>query len=635
MGKALGSAGIASGDIVYIGAGTYREGVTVSMTSATSTTSVIGDVDGAQTGDAGEVVLSGYTSGDNATPGAFQTILLNGRDFLSFSHITVVAGSGNNQCVDGTTTNSTNITFSDCTFLAGSGSGVSWVSYTGVASTAAHWLIERCYFGPGQTGFLGLISISVPLNGTADHDIDFIVQNCFFWGNCDYTIKTITTASGSFKPGGVKFYNNTVFGSLVATVGTGWSTALPVIVANNLVMFGEATTTNAPYIAASNGQLIEDYNRASCGAGLNGSFGTVSVGPKTSYNYTPNPQIEVGQSIQSGKQLRPVGTPVDGSLLLGLGCAELHTAKPSTGATATGIGTIAWTTPGNATALDATYAVATSIPITTGASNWLQVTGGLAVPGGATILAVRVEIVAKAAAVTSLSMNSIKLIKAGTISGNDLASSNTNQFTAADALYSYGNSSDPLWGLTLTASDVNASNFGVALSIKNTAASTRTASIDYVRIIVAYAPTYSVDLLNRPRPAGGHSLLYAVGCLERHDTAVQETTTIDAGGSGWRIDGPGDHDIFVPVNAESTTITIRSRFDTTYAGVGQKPQAQLLANGQIGVGAQTVTMTAAANTWDTITLGPFTPTAMGWVTIRLVSKPDTGAGVAFFDTLNY
>ena len=61
IGKALGASGIASGDTVYIGAGIYREAVTVGFTPS-GTTSVIGDVDGAKTGDAGEVRWTGMVS---------------------------------------------------------------------------------------------------------------------------------------------------------------------------------------------------------------------------------------------------------------------------------------------------------------------------------------------------------------------------------------------------------------------------------------------------------------------------------------------------------------------------------------------------------------------------------------------
>jgi hypothetical protein len=56
--KALGATGIASGDTVYIAPGSYNESVTIGMTSATATTSVIGDPTASQfTGVAAGPVL--------------------------------------------------------------------------------------------------------------------------------------------------------------------------------------------------------------------------------------------------------------------------------------------------------------------------------------------------------------------------------------------------------------------------------------------------------------------------------------------------------------------------------------------------------------------------------------------------
>lgn len=147
----------------------------------------------------------------------------------------------------------------------------------------------------------------------------------------------------------------------------------------------------------------------------------------------------------------------------------------------------------------------------------------------------------------------------------------------------------------------------------------------------ASATGAAYDLLNRIRPAGGASTTPAVGALERHDTAAQETTTVDASGSGLVITGPGSQDLKVAVDAAATTVTIKGRYDTTHAATN-KPQVQLLANAAIGVSAQTVTMSAAADTWETLTIGPFTPTAKGVVTIRLVSRAAAGGGKAFFDT---
>jgi hypothetical protein len=147
----------------------------------------------------------------------------------------------------------------------------------------------------------------------------------------------------------------------------------------------------------------------------------------------------------------------------------------------------------------------------------------------------------------------------------------------------------------------------------------------------------TTDMLGRPRPAGSGlgstaGVGGALGPLERHDTAVKETSTTDAGSVGLVIVGPGDHNILIPVPASATTITVRARYDSTHAATN-KPQAILLANAAIGVTTATATMSAAADTWETLTLGPFTPTAVGVVTVRLVSRSAAGGGKAFFDTM--
>lgn len=142
----------------------------------------------------------------------------------------------------------------------------------------------------------------------------------------------------------------------------------------------------------------------------------------------------------------------------------------------------------------------------------------------------------------------------------------------------------------------------------------------------------SVDGLNRPRPAGGASTSNAAGYLERHDTAAKETSTVDAGTTGMKITGPGDQDIRIPVDATSTTITVRVRYDTNHAATN-KPQAILQANGEIGVATETKTATVTTDTWETLTFSAITPTAKGWVTVRLVSRSAAGNGIAYFDTV--
>ena len=142
----------------------------------------------------------------------------------------------------------------------------------------------------------------------------------------------------------------------------------------------------------------------------------------------------------------------------------------------------------------------------------------------------------------------------------------------------------------------------------------------------------STDYLNRVRPAGTQSTSLCYGAMEWHNTAKLESSTTDAG-NAIKITGPGDHDIYIPVDSESTTISIKCRYDTTH-GTTNKPQVILLANGGIGVSTQTVTASVGVDTWETLTLSSFTPTAKGVVTLRLVSRSAGGSGVVHFDTVS-
>ena len=146
--------------------------------------------------------------------------------------------------------------------------------------------------------------------------------------------------------------------------------------------------------------------------------------------------------------------------------------------------------------------------------------------------------------------------------------------------------------------------------------------------------TSGADILNRLRPSGGgptwSSANKATGCYERHDFAIKESTTVDAG-TAIKMTGPGDHRIIIPVNAASTTISIKVQRDTNY-GAGTKPTLRLEANGEIGVATQAVADTGSASTYNTLTLSAFTPTAKGWVTITLESYA-AGNGNVYWDTL--
>lgn len=92
----------------------------------------------------------------------------------------------------------------------------------------------------------------------------------------------------------------------------------------------------------------------------------------------------------------------------------------------------------------------------------------------------------------------VKLVIGGTVSGTNLADAVTLWPSAISGYTSYGGASS-LWGLTPTAAQVNASNFGVVFSA--TVASGETASVDAIRMTVYYTTagiadpqSYRVDL---------------------------------------------------------------------------------------------------------------------------------------------
>lgn len=152
-----------------------------------------------------------------------------------------------------------------------------------------------------------------------------------------------------------------------------------------------------------------------------------------------------------------------------------------TGADDATVGTVAWTNPGNVTASDNVYATNSAAANKT--SHYLKATNfGFTIPAGATINGVVVEWEIKANNGNATD-NSIKLVKGGTITGNDRVSGTV---PTTEAFVSYGGSTD-LWGLTLTASDINASTFGAVYSFETaTSGLSSIVSVDSCQITVYY-----------------------------------------------------------------------------------------------------------------------------------------------------
>ena len=108
---------------------------------------------------------------------------------------------------------------------------------------------------------------------------------------------------------------------------------------------------------------------------------------------------------------------------------------------------------------------------------------GFAIPSGSTINGIEVKVERKSSAGT-IKDAVVKLIGAdGTLTGNDKADTST-AWPISDTIKTYGSSSD-MWGTSLTYSDINDADFGVAISVKSEATES-SVFVDYITIAVTW-----------------------------------------------------------------------------------------------------------------------------------------------------
>ena len=319
-----------AGDFIYVGAGTYRETVANTLSgSAGNVISIIGDVDGAKTGDAGQVTLTGWTTSDTASPSSTTLLALAATTNLSFSFITFISGSA------GIVTNTApaaapNYTFTDCVFneVMGFSLAMSFISST--TGLALGITIDRCIF-LGSTGVT--FSLTETASGAADFDVLCVVRNCLFMlsynlGATTSGAITVTgTGSTTFKGGGVRVYDCTIMGPYFGftTGGAQVSTSVPCEIHNCVI--GAHTGISA----FSAGQITGSYNVIYAANGeANYTYGTGDVSNSAGTGTYKAPLLELGQSWKWAGVLRQFLAP-DGhsSPLLGAGSATFSGNYPT------------------------------------------------------------------------------------------------------------------------------------------------------------------------------------------------------------------------------------------------------------------------------------------------------------------
>ena len=157
--------------------------------------------------------------------------------------------------------------------------------------------------------------------------------------------------------------------------------------------------------------------------------------------------------------------------------------SPSTIVDDSSVGTETWSNPGNAAASDDSRAT-----VTVGAgvtpSHYLKATNfGFAIPAGATINGITVEVELSATQLNRVTDNAVRIVKGGTIGSTDKSSGTT--WPTTEAYRTYGGAAD-LWGETWAYSDINDSTFGFAISCGATGSGTRDGQVDHIRITIDY-----------------------------------------------------------------------------------------------------------------------------------------------------
>lgn len=622
IGKALGASGISSGDTVYIGGGaTYRETVTVAMTSATAETRIIGDVSGVHTGDAGEVIWSAYTAGDFAVPASSPCVTMTSKNYLTFESITFLNGRTN---VGGAiiTTTSTNITIRHCRFFYTSfgAFGQTMVSMSSTFGTALNWLVEGCrFFGAGRC----LVITAATSASGADYDLNVVVRNCMAL-HAETLVVITSSGSATYRGNGVRIDNCSGSGVLINASSPSLSSTYPSTVGN---CFWFSTFT--PFISNVAGLVIDSGGNRIMHIAVGGVYTNVTPNPSSRTSDIPNPYpLELGQSAALGLPFRhplmpyaasgtfPGGALGFGNVAGGTSSDIIGLSRPSGGSEIHARGTA--TSGSTSTLVDSTAAWGIDEHV------------GRLVRVGNQVKRVRIN------TATTLTTSG------GAPAGGLWATAPTN----GDAYVIYQGpqveTGKATAGAATTMTDSGAAWAtnqwaGYTLEITAGTGSGQTATVTSNTATVLTVPTWGTNPDNTSEyalywPGGGLDAVQpAAGAFEQGNTARPELTVTDAG-VGVRIDGPGAQDLTIPVDATSTTISVRARYDSDH-GTGSKPQFTILAQPEIGVSAETVTMTAAADTWETLTLTGFTPTAPGVVTVRLVSRSSKPFGVAFFDTI--
>ena len=162
-------------------------------------------------------------------------------------------------------------------------------------------------------------------------------------------------------------------------------------------------------------------------------------------------------------------------------------------ATNSGVGSVDWNNASNALTDNSSYADSTPGTGNQSYYLWLTNPNPTEIGDSDTIDAIRVRIRRDASVNNRISWNTIRLVVAGSVSGDDNVISGN--WSTASTTDTAGDLVSDAWGLSLTGSDVKASNFGIAVAINGAGSAqgrVEFADITFEYTAVASGPTYTL-----------------------------------------------------------------------------------------------------------------------------------------------
>lgn len=308
---------VRTGDTIYMGAQTQRVVVSIGtnwIPTYDGILSIVGDVTGQFTGDAGMVAVSAYVTDDKTAPSGTALFTTNvARHGLSFNNIFFVGGTG--ALLASLAGNGQNWTFRDCAIIeGGTASAAGLLNFTALFGTPLNITIDRCDIIAAR-GAGGVPLTLTFTTGAAGNDYDGFVYltNSRIWalsGNAAFFVTNSGTLT--FKGNGLHVRNCLFIGPVITMSASQLSTIFPSTITGSYIYSGGV----APLVAGTTGQLVEDYNVIVAGVPRT----LVSAGAHSISDGSYAPLFHFGQErIWLPPMFRPFGEPMASSPLLAFG----------------------------------------------------------------------------------------------------------------------------------------------------------------------------------------------------------------------------------------------------------------------------------------------------------------------------